>query len=75
MAMKLFLGLWLTVVIIVAFAFPMVPYPQQWYEYPIIPGLEEKARILFFHVPMSWTAVVAFIVSMAYAVKFLAKNN
>ena len=75
MAMKLFLGLWLTIIIVVAFAFPMVPHPQQWYEYPIIPGLEEKARILFFHVPMSWTAVIAFIVSMAYAVKFLAKNN
>ena len=55
----IFLALWLTVVIVVAFLFPIVPEPQTWYEFPTIPGLEQRARILFFHVPMAWTTVVA----------------
>jgi len=73
--MKILLGLWFAAVIVVSFVFPIVPDPQRWYEFPIIPGLEDKARILFFHVPMSWTAVVAFVVSMIYAIKYLAKKN
>src|SRR5689334_5739137 len=73
--LKMLLGLWLTTVIVVAFAFPIVPHPERWYEFPIVPGLEDKARILFFHVPMSWTTVVAFIVAMAYGIKYLAGKN
>ena len=75
MIYKIIIGLWLTVVIIVGLAFPMVASPQQWYEFPIIPGLEDKARILFFHVPMSWTAVVAFVISMVYAILYLRNRN
>ncbi|HTK83376.1 MAG TPA: cytochrome c biogenesis protein [Bacteroidota bacterium] len=73
--LKIVLGIWLTIVIVVAFAFPIVPQPQQWFEYPVIPGLEEKARILFFHVPMSWTTVVAFFVSMIYGIRYLKTKN
>jgi len=73
--MKILLGIWLSLVIVAALAFPIVPVPQQWYEFPIIPGLEEKARILFFHVPMSWVTVVAFMVSMIYGIRYLAKKN
>jgi heme exporter protein C len=73
--LKFFLGVWLTGVIIVAILFPIVPHPARWYEFPIIPGLEDRARILFFHVPMSWTAVVAFLVSLVYAVRYLARRN
>ncbi len=72
---KIFLGLWLTAVIVVAFAFPIVPHPQQWNEFPVIPGLEQKARILFFHVPMSWTAVVAFVFSMVFSIRYLIKKD
>jgi heme exporter protein C len=75
MTLKLFLGLWLAIVITVSFAFPIVPTPQTWYEFPIVPGLEDKARILFFHVPMAWVTVVAFIVSMGYGIKYLMKKN
>ncbi len=75
MAWKFILGVWLTIVIIVSLAFPIVATPQQWYEFPIIPGLEDKARILFFHVPMSWTAVVAFVVSMFYAGRYLKRKD
>lgn len=41
------------------------------FTYPYIPGLEERARIMFFHVPMSWVATIAFIVSMIFGIKFL----
>ena len=42
---------------------------------PKVGNLYETIRNLFFHVPMSWTAVVAFLVSMVYGVKFLVKRN
>ena len=65
------LGLWLAGVIILAFTLPMVPQPTQWYELPIIPGLEEKARIVFFHVPTAWLSTVAFLTSMVYGIRYL----
>lgn len=73
--LKIFLSLWLTTVIVVAFIFPIVPDPQRWYEFPVIPGLEQRARILFFHVPMAWTTVVAFIVSLFFGIKYLRTKN
>lgn len=75
MFLKILLALWLTTVIAAAILFPTVPHPERWFEFPMIPGLEDRARILFFHVPMSWTAVVAFIVSMLYGIRFLMKKN
>ena len=74
-ASKILLSVWMTVIIVVAFLFPIVPDPQKWYEFPVIPGLEQKARILFFHVPMAWTTVVAFIVSLFYGIKYLKNKN
>ncbi|MGA0045205.1 MAG: cytochrome c biogenesis protein [Candidatus Kapaibacteriota bacterium] len=38
---------------------------------PYIMGLEERARIIFFHVPMSWVASIAYILGMIYAVAYL----
>lgn len=38
---------------------------------PFIPALGDKARILYFHVPMSWIAVLAFFMSMYYSVRYL----
>jgi heme exporter protein C len=75
MFMKIFLGCWLTAVIAASLLFPIVPSPARWYEFPVIPGLEERARILFFHVPMSWTAVVAFVIAMAFAIRYLARKR
>lgn len=54
---------------------PMVPQPQGPFEFPIIPGLEEKARNIFFHVPTAWTTVVAFLVSLWYGVRYLRTKN
>jgi heme exporter protein C len=65
----------MTIVITLAFALPSSPNPQTWYELPSIPGLEEKGRIIFFHVPMAWVSVVAFLVSMAYGVRYLRKGS
>lgn len=42
---------------------------------PYIPALGNRARILYFHVPMSWTAVLAFVMSMVYGIKYIRKRN
>lgn len=42
---------------------------------PYIIGLGERARIIFFHVPMSWVAVVAYLMSMIFAIMFLRTGN
>jgi heme exporter protein C len=75
MVYKIALGLWLTTVIILGFALPMVPQPTEWYQLPVIPGLEEKARIIFFHVPTAWLTVIAFLTSMGYAIAYLRTKN
>ena len=72
---KLGLSLWLTAIIIAGFAMPMVPAPSRWFELPVIPGLEEKARIIFFHVPMAWTTLVAFIASLVYGILYLKTKD
>jgi heme exporter protein C len=75
MAFKLILGAWLSIILIVGFSFPITPNPTHWYDLPFVPGLEDKARILFFHVPMAWVTTVAFIISLIYGIKYLAKKN
>lgn len=42
---------------------------------PFIPGLGDKARIIYLHVPMSWIAVLAFLTSMIYAIRYLRTRN
>lgn len=72
---KTVLFVWMTAVIVLALGLPMVAQPTTWYQFPIIPALEEKARIMFFHVPMAWLSVVAFVSSMVYGIKYLRKKN
>ncbi len=69
--LKLLLGAWICLVIAAGLLFPIVTEPRSWNEFPIIPGLEEKARILFFHVPMAWVTVVAFVTSMVFGIRYL----
>ncbi|MAT39583.1 MAG: ABC transporter permease [Ectothiorhodospiraceae bacterium] len=45
------------------------------WSFPYIPGLGERAKIIFFHVPMSWMTVIAFLVSMWFGIKYLRKKN
>lgn len=74
-AAKIILFVWMTAVIVVALALPMVPQPTAWYEFPIIPALEDKARIMFFHVPTAWISGLAFLVSMVYGIRYLKTKD
>jgi heme exporter protein C len=42
---------------------------------PYIMGLEERARIIFFHVPMSWIAVIAYLAAMIYGIRYLRSRD
>ena len=65
----------ITYTLIAGILTPMVPQPQGPFQFPIIPGLEEKARNIFFHVPTAWTTVVAFLVSLWYGARYLKTRN
>lgn len=75
MILRIVLGVLLTLVIVAALGLPIVQQPQHWYEFPSIPGLEEKARIIFFHVPTAWLSVMAFITSMIYGIRYLRHKD
>lgn len=45
------------------------------FTFPYIPGLEERIRIMNFHVPMAWIAVIAFLLSMIYAIRYLKTKD
>lgn len=42
---------------------------------PYIPALGDKARIIYLHVPMSWIAVLAFLMSMVYSIGYLKSRD
>ena len=65
----------ITILIIGGIAIPLSPVPQSWLEFPVIPGLEEKARNILFHVPTAWTTVVAFLVSLYYGFRYLRTRD
>lgn len=46
-----------------------------WIVMPYIPGLGERARILYFHVPMAWIAVLAYAVGMLAALRYLRRRQ
>ncbi|MDP2209616.1 MAG: cytochrome c biogenesis protein CcsA [Bacteroidota bacterium] len=71
MVFKIILGIGLTLVIIAGIALPMVSNPSSFFELPVVPGLEDKARIIFFHVPTAWVCVIAFITSLIYGIQYL----
>lgn len=65
----------ITFVLIAGLAIPLSPNPQGWLEFPKIPGLEEKARNILYHVPIAWTTVVAFLVGTYYGFRYLKTKN
>jgi heme exporter protein C len=75
MAWKITLFLLVCFVSIAGISFPIVENPVAWYQFPLIPGLEENAKIIFFHVPTAWLTVVAFFMTAYYGFKFLRKKN
>lgn len=73
--LKIAVSISLTGIITAGIAFPMVRVPEHWWQFPIIPGLEEKARNILFHVPMAWTTVVAFLMAMYNGIIYLRKKE
>jgi heme exporter protein C len=65
----------ITFVLFAGIAIPLSPSPQNWLQFPVIPGLEEKARNILYHVPIAWTTVVAFLVSMYYGFRYLKTRD
>jgi heme exporter protein C len=65
----------ITFALVAGIAIPTVPGTSSWLAFPVIPGLEEKARNIFYHVPMAWTTVVAFLVSLYYGFRYLRSGN
>ena len=65
----------ITFVLFAGIAIPLSPSPQNWLQFPVIPGLEQKARNILYHVPIAWTTVVAFLVSTYYGFRYLKTRN
>lgn len=72
---KIFLFLLLAFVSVAGIAFPIVENPTRWYEFPNIPGLEQNAKIIFFHVPTAWLTVIAFLMSTIYSFRYLKRKD
>ncbi len=75
MIWKIFLFLLISFVSVAGIVFPIVNNPQAWYELPNIPGLEENAKIIFFHVPTAWLTLIAFLMSTVFSFKYLINKN
>ena len=43
--------------------------------FPLIPGLEERARNLYFHVPSAWLSQLAWFIAFVYAIAWLRKRK
>lgn len=65
MVWKFILFLWMSAIFVLALLYPI----------PDIPALGDRARVLYFHVPMAWVSVAAFFLSMIYSVKYLTKRD
>jgi heme exporter protein C len=65
----------ITIVVLAALGIPLSPAPQSWLEFPVIPALEQKARNIFFHVPVAWATVVAFLVGTYYGYRYLKTKD
>lgn len=72
---KILISTLITAVIILGISIPMINGAQGFFQFPFIPGLEEKARNIFFHVPMAWTSVLAFFMALYYGIQYLRTKN
>lgn len=61
---KVCLGIWMSLVIIASFLYA-----------PPALGLGEVSRIIYYHVPLAWVAVLAYMVSMINAIKYLRTSS
>ena len=58
------LGLLMSMVIVAAFAYA-----------PPAEGLGEASRVIFFHIPAAWVAVLSFFISMLMSIKYLRSSS
>ncbi len=72
---KIFLLVLITLVLVGGLIPPIVENPKSFFEFPIIPGLEDKARIIFFHVPTAWLTVLAYLMAMYFGIRFLRNKD
>lgn len=63
------------IVLFGAFIPPIVEQPKSFFEFPLIPGLEDKARIIFFHVPTAWLTVLAYLLAMYFGIRYLKRKD
>lgn len=49
--------------------------PAPTFMLPYIPGLGERARIMFFHVPSAWTGFFAYFLTMIFSIRYLRKGR
>ena len=60
---KIVLLVWMVAVIVAAF---LVPKPA---------GQGQAGRIVFFHIPTAWVATLAFLLSVAYSIRYLSRRR
>ncbi|MCX8010411.1 MAG: cytochrome c biogenesis protein, partial [Ignavibacteria bacterium] len=72
---KILLYILMVFVLIFGIAPPIVEQPNSIFEFPLIPGLEDKAKIIFFHVPTAWLTVIAYLIAMFYGIRYLRKKE
>lgn len=75
MLYKIVLFILMTFVLVAGLSFPIVEQPEAWYEFPLIPGLGQLSRIIFYHVPTAWLAAIGFLTAMVYGLKYLKNQN
>jgi heme exporter protein C len=61
--LKSALGIWIALVIVAALLYA-----------PPAMGLGDLSRIIYFHVPLAWVGVLAYLISMVYSVRFLRRG-
>ena len=62
--LKIILFIWIALVILGAFLYA-----------PTAKGLGEFTRVLYFHVPMAWITVLAFLLSAIYSILYLRNKE
>lgn len=62
--LKVVLLFWLCGVILAAFLYA-----------PPAEGLGQASRVIYFHIPVAWVAVLAFLVNMAHSIRYLRKRE
>ncbi len=65
----------MTLVLFMGILPPIVESPKSFFEFPLIPGLEDKAKIIFFHVPTAWLTVLAYLLAMFFGIRYLRKKE